>query len=119
MEEGGEALASRVCIVLVTVPDPEVGRDLARKVVEESLAACGNVIPGLVSVYRWKGAIQEDSEALVVFKSTSYALPELERRVTELHPYEVPEFLALPVTHGHLPYLRWVLGEVDETDRSS
>jgi periplasmic divalent cation tolerance protein len=118
MEEGRGTLASRVRIVLVTVPDVEVGKVLARNVVEEGLAACGNVIPGLVSVYRWKGALQEDPEALVVFKSTENALPELEKRVVELHPYEVPEFLALPVTHGHLPYLQWVLGEMDETDRS-
>jgi periplasmic divalent cation tolerance protein len=118
MEDGGGAVAAGVRIVLVTVPDAEVGKDLARKVVEEGLAACGNVIPGLVSVFRWKGAVQEDPEALVVLKSTENALPRLEKRVVELHPYEVPEFLALPVTHGHLPYLQWVLGEVDETDRS-
>jgi len=118
MKAGGGPLASRIRVVLVTVPDPAVGKELARTVVEERLAACGNVIPGLVSVYRWKGEIHEDPEALVIFKTTEDALPELERRIVELHPYEVPEFLAIPLTHGHHPYLRWVAGEVGEADRS-
>lgn len=103
-------------VVLVTVPDPETGRSLARRVVEDRLAACGNVIPGLTSVYRWAGEVQEDSEALILFKTTADGLPRLMKRVTELHPYDVPEFLALPVTHGHLPYLEWVKGEVDEPE---
>jgi periplasmic divalent cation tolerance protein len=118
MKAGGGPLAPRIRVVLVTVPDPAVGRELARTVVEERLAACGNVIPGLVSVYRWKGGIHEDPEALVIFKTTEDALPELERRIVELHPYEVPEFLVIPLTHGHHPYLRWVAGEVGEADRS-
>lgn len=118
MEAGGGPLAPRIRVVLVTVPDPAVGKELARTVVEERLAACGNVIPGLVSVYRWKGEIHEDPEALVIFKTTEDALPELERRIVELHSYEVPEFLVIPLTHGHHPYLRWVAGEVGEADRS-
>lgn len=119
MEGDGETAATRIRVVLVTVPHAEAGRELARRVVEERLAACGNVIPGLVSVYRWQGEVQEDPEALVIFKTTEDALPELEKRVVELHPYEVPELLALPLTHGHPPYLRWVLGEVGEIDRSA
>jgi periplasmic divalent cation tolerance protein len=118
MGGAGEVMATGIRIVLVTVPHAEAGRDLARKVVEERLAACGNVIPGLLSVYRWKGEVLEEPEALVVFKTTEDALPELEKRVVELHSYEVPEFLALPSTHGHLPYLRWVAGEVGEADAS-
>ena len=101
-----------VRVVLVTVPDQEAGRTLARTVVEERLAACGNVIPGLVSVYRWAGEIQEDPEALVVFKTTEGALDRLMERVTELHSYDVPEFLALDVPKGHPPYLDWLIGEV-------
>ena len=86
--------------------------------VEDRLAACGNVIPGVASVYRWAGEVQEDSEALVLFKTTEEMLPELEKRVMELHSYEVPEFISLPVTHGHVPYLRWVVGEVTGNDSS-
>ena len=118
MEDEEGLLAPGVRVVLVTVPDPAVGKELARTVVEERLAACGNVIPGLVSVYLWEGAIHEDPEALVIFKTTEDALPELERRVVELHPYDVPEFLALPLTYGNHPYLRWVAGEVGEADKS-
>jgi periplasmic divalent cation tolerance protein len=81
--------------------------------VEERLAACGNVIPGLTSVYRWAGEIQEDSEALVLFKTTQGVLEKLKNRVMELHSYEVPEFISLSVAEGHEPYLRWMEGEVD------
>jgi periplasmic divalent cation tolerance protein len=109
---------SEVRVVLVTVPDAETGLELARRVVEEKLAACGNVIPGVRSVYLWAGEVQEDPEALVVFKTTESALRELEERVVELHGYDVPEFLTLPVTHGHAPYLSWVSGAVDGPDHA-
>lgn len=112
MEKEPIDAASQVRVVLVTVPDVDTGCALARRVVQEHLAACGNVIPGLTSVYLWDGELQEDSEALVLFKTTERALSDLKRRVMELHPYEVPEFLALPVTEGHAPYLRWLIGEL-------
>jgi periplasmic divalent cation tolerance protein len=111
MEEGLVDDASRLRVVLVTVPDADAGCVLARRVVGEHLAACGNVIPGLTSVYRWDGKVQEEPEALVLFKTTEGSLAELEKRIMELHPYDVPEFLALPVTEGHGPYLRWVVRE--------
>ena len=112
-----EEEAPGVCLVLVTVPDGEAGVRLAQAVVNDRLAACGNVIPGLSSVYRWKGEVHRDQESLVIFKTRTSVLDALERRVVELHPYEVPEFLALPVTDGHLPYLEWVRGEVVEPER--
>ncbi len=112
MEKGPVDAASHVRVVLVTVPDVDTGCALARRVVRERLAACGNVIPGLTSVYLWDGELQEDSEALVLFKTTERALSDLKRRVLELHPYEVPEFLALPVTEGYAPYVRWLVGEL-------
>jgi len=118
MEKDPIDVTSQVRVVFVTVPDVDKGCAMARRVVGEKLAACGNVIPGLTSVYRWDGELQEDSEALLVFKTTEEALSALERRVMELHPYEVPEFLALPVTEGHAPYLRWVVGEVMEPGMS-
>ena len=116
MDDGPSSPPRPVGVVLVTVPDPETGRILARQMVEDRLAACGNVIPGLTSVYRWAGEVQEDPEALVIFKTTEDLLPALMKRVTELHPYDVPEFLALPVTNGHIPYLQWVAGEVDQPE---
>ena len=117
MAPGTSDMASQVRVVLVTVPDADVGYTLARRVVGEQLAACGNVIPGLTSVYRWDGEMQEDSEALVLFKTTDRVLPALKRRVAELHPYEIPEFLAFPVADGNVTYLKWVVGEVSESGR--
>ena len=116
MEASDRGVSDRVRVVLVTVSDAEAAVALAREVVGDRLAACGNVIPGVKSVYRWAGEVQEDAEAVVLFKTTEGALPELEKRVMELHSYDVPEFLALPVIHGHAPYIRWVLGEVAEPD---
>jgi periplasmic divalent cation tolerance protein len=103
-----------VLVVLVTVPDADTGKILARRLVQERLVACGNVIPGLTSVYRWEGEIQEDPEALLVLKTRADAVEVLKRRVEELHPYDVPEFLALPIAHGNATYLRWVSGEVGD-----
>lgn len=95
-------------VVLVTVPELEMGISMARDVVERGLAACGNVVPGLTSLYRWEGRVEEDQEALIIFKTTEDALAELQERVLELHPYQVPEFLAMKVAEGHPPYLDWV-----------
>ena len=114
--EGGHS--DPVSVVLVTVPDPEAGAELARALVEDRLAACGNVVPGLTSVYRWQGEIQQDPETLVILKTTRASLDALKARVLELHPYDVPEFLAIPVIYGHLPYLQWVEGEVRKHEGS-
>ena len=107
---------AEVRVVLVTVPDLDAVIILARRAVEERLAACGNVIPGLTSVYRWDGEVQEDPEALVVFKTRRDAVENLRGRVEELHPYDVPEFVALSISHGSDAYLRWVIGEVDDPE---
>ena len=119
MKREERELASGTFLVLVTVSDEASGSSLARRIVSEGLAACGNVIPGLTSVYRWKGEVQEDPEALVLFKTTKEALPALRDRVLELHAYETPEFLALPIHTGDLRYLQWVRGEVNPERTSS
>lgn len=108
----------KIRVVLVMAPDESTGISLARKMVEGGFAACGNVIPGVTSIYRWEGKVQQDPETLIIFKTTEESLQELKKRVVELHPYEVPEFLALPIEDGHLPYLRWVQGEVEDKGRS-
>ncbi|HUF11932.1 MAG TPA: divalent-cation tolerance protein CutA [Longimicrobiales bacterium] len=100
--------ARDVRIVLVTTPDVESARALARTLVEERLAACGNVVPGIVSVYRWQDAVREDAEALLVLKTSDAQLRTLTDRVTELHPYDVPEVLALGIEQGNQPYLEWL-----------
>jgi periplasmic divalent cation tolerance protein len=108
----------QICVVLVTVPDEDTGRTIAREVVEDRLAACGNLVSGLTSVYRWEGQVREDPESLVIFKTTASRVSALKERVVELHPYGVPEFLALPVVEGHIPYLEWVRGEVEQAERT-
>lgn len=102
-----------VMVVLVTVPDANTGEELARAMVEARLAACANILPGLTSIYRWEGEIRQDSESLIIFKTTEATLPLLKEKVLEFHPYEVPEFLALSVADGHRPYLHWVGAEVE------
>lgn len=98
-------------VVLVTTPSAEKAVELARALVEERLAACGNVVPGLRSVYRWEGKVQEDAEALLVLKTTRPRFEALRERVLALHPYQVPEVIALPVEAGSAAYLAWIAGE--------
>lgn len=97
---------ARVC--LVTAPDAETAERIARALVEERLAACGNVVQELTSVYRWQGVVERAQEVLLLLKTTVDAVPELIRRVSELHPYEVPEVLVLAVDAGLEPYLDWI-----------
>src|SRR5512138_3587317 len=98
-------------VVLVTVPTAEKAAELARAVVEARLAACGNVVPGLRSIYRWQGQVHDDAEVLLVLKTTRARFEALRDRLLALHPYEVPEVLALPVEAGSAAYLAWIAGE--------
>lgn len=108
LEGGGDG----VRLVLVTAPDGEVAARLGRVLVEERLAACVNLVPGLRSIYRWEGEIQDDSEVLLMVKTRADRLDRLTRRVQELHPYDMPEVLALTVEGGSAAYLDWVRSEV-------
>jgi periplasmic divalent cation tolerance protein len=99
-------------VVLVTAPSAEVAATIARTLVEERLAACGNVIPSLRSIYRWEGKVHDDAEALLVLKTERRLVPELKLRLPALHPYEVPELLVLPVEDGLGPYLAWIAATV-------
>lgn len=105
-EPGGE-----VRLVFVTCPDRPVAESIARALVEERLAACGNVIPGLVSIYRWEGAVETDAECLLLLKTRARLLDALSERLHDLHPYDVPELLAVDVERGAPAYLRWVVEE--------
>jgi len=101
-----------VVAVMTTVPDPEAAESIARTVVEERLAACANLLGSVVSLFRWEGRVQREVEVLVVMKTTRQGIDNLRRRIVEIHPYDVPEFIALPVQEGHEPYLQWVRSEV-------
>ena len=102
-----------VRIVFVTSP-PDTATELARRLVEERLAACVNVVPGLRSIYRWKGAVQDDPETLLILKTTSSRFAALRARVLDLHPHDTPEVLALTPTDGLPAYLDWVRAETGE-----
>ena len=95
-------------VALSTVGTAEDAERIARALVERRLAACVNVVPGVVSFYRWKGAVEKDEERLLVIKTRAERLEALREALVELHPYEVPELVALPVEAGHAPYLAWL-----------
>jgi periplasmic divalent cation tolerance protein len=95
-------------VVLVSCPSAEKAAEIARVLVEERLAACATVVPSVRSIYRWEGKVQEEAEALLLAKTEARRFEDLRRRVLALHPYEVPEVLALPVEAGHRPYLDWI-----------
>lgn len=101
---------TRVC--LVTCPDAEVAKTLARQLLAERLVACVNIVPGVTSLYRWEGEVQEDTEVLLIIKTTEARLGLLKERLPQLHPYSVPELLALPVGDGLPAYLNWVAESV-------
>ena len=95
-------------IVLVTCGSIDEARKIGRNVVEKKLAACANIVPGVESIYRWKGKVERAREVLVIIKTTANRLPELEREVKRLHSYDVPEFIVLPIVAGSSKYLAWL-----------
>ena len=101
-------MSEPIHVVLVTAPDAEVGARIARALVEEGLAACANLVPGIRSIYRFEGALHDDAEVLLVLKTRAALSAALAARVRALHPYELPEVVALPVAGGSEPYLDWV-----------
>lgn len=103
---------SQAIVVLVTLPSAQAARQMATTLVEERLAACGNILPGVESIYRWEGEVQRAEEVLLILKTTAEAFALLRERVVELHGYECPEVLRLEVTAGHVPYLEWVAASV-------
>ncbi len=101
-------MADEYVIVLSTLPANGDPPRLARTLIEERLAACVNILTAMISVYRWKEGIEQDSEHQLVMKTTKARVAALWERLRELHPYEVPEFVVLPVVDGNDAYLRWI-----------
>ena len=95
-------------IVLTTCPDEACAERIARVLVEEGLAACVNILPPMRSIYRWKGEIQGATEQLLVIKSTRARFPAIRDRLRSLHPYELPEIIAVPIADGLPEYLAWL-----------
>lgn len=97
-------------VVLITVPSREVGRTIAHSLVEKRLAACVNILPGMISIYTWDEAVQEEEEVLLVVKTRAEIFEEeFIPAVKAMHPYDVPEIIALPIVMGSKPYLDWIL----------
>ena len=103
-------------VVLITAPDERTLAAMAETLVSERLAACVNVIPAARSVYRWEGGVQDQPEAIGIIKTARHAIPDLRRRVKELHPYDVPEFLSLVVDTGDSRYLDWLMSCVPRVE---
>jgi periplasmic divalent cation tolerance protein len=99
--------STEIVVVYVTCPEKDAVR-IAQSIVERSLAACANIVPTVRSIYRWQGKIVDEPESLLIVKTTRARFEALRAGVIEVHPYEVPEVIALPVVAGHAPYLGWV-----------
>lgn len=99
---------TNVRAVLTTAPNTEVGALIARALVEERLAACVNVIPGVRSIYCWKDEVQDDPEVVLIIKTRADRCEALAARIKDLHPYDVPEVLVLPAVGGSADYLAWI-----------
>ena len=93
---------------MVTAPDRALARRLAKAALEAKLAACANIVPAVESHYWWEGKLESSDEVLLLLKTRQALLPKLERAVQEIHPYDTPEFIALPLTAGSRRYLAWL-----------
>jgi periplasmic divalent cation tolerance protein len=103
--------APTAIVVLSTVPDEAKGREIARTLVEERLAACVTVTAAVRSLYRWQGKIADETEFVLIIKTRRALFRRLEARLRQIHPYTVPEIVALPVVAGSAAYLRWIKEE--------
>jgi periplasmic divalent cation tolerance protein len=100
-------------VVLVTCPDRDSAEAVAGHLVAEGLAACVNIVPGISSVYQWQGKIEQDDELLLIIKTHVQRLAALTKAVQAVHPYELPEVVAVPITEGLDGYLNWIDESVD------
>jgi periplasmic divalent cation tolerance protein len=103
-------------LALMTAPDREVAERMVQRLVEEGVVACGTILPGCTSIYRWQGAVERATEVQVLFKTTASGVDRLVRLVPGMHPYDVPELIVLPVEAGYRPYLEWIESTVDRPE---
>lgn len=100
------------CVVLITCPSQQEAEKIARILVEEHLAACVNIIQ-IQSIYRWNNNVCNDPEWQLIIKTDMKKISALESKVIDIHPYELPEVVAIPIIQGYTPYLKWIAQEVD------
>lgn len=98
-------------LVITNCPDEENANAIALALVEEQLAACVNILPRVQSIYRWQGSVESAAEIPLLIKTTATSYPALEARIKALHPYDVPEIIAIPIAQGLPAYLNWVAAE--------
>lgn len=110
----GSGRAVELSLVLTTVPDRDTGEKLVHALLEERLVACGNLLPDLVSLYRWKGELARETEVLVLLKTQPGLVQRAFERIAELHPYEVPELVAFAADQVSSAYSGWVSDETIE-----
>lgn len=108
--------ASPVRLVLSSCPDPQTAATIASALVEERLAACVSTLPGMQSSYRWQGAVERSDEVLLLIKTTAQRQDALIARLQALHPYELPEAIAVEALGGLAPYLHWVAEQTRDDD---
>jgi periplasmic divalent cation tolerance protein len=101
-------MAGEIVLAFCTFPDADTARKVARELVDLRLAACGNVLPQIASIYRWEGKVESAEEALTIFKLPANRYAEFEAKLRSLHPYEVPEIISCKIDSGLPEYLRWV-----------
>ncbi len=107
-------MREEVLLAYSTFADADTARKVARTLVEERLVACANIVPQVESIYRWKSAVETAAEALVIFKTTHGRYQQFEQRLRELHPYEVPEIIAIQPRDGLFSYMNWVVESCGE-----
>ncbi len=95
-------------VIICTVPSKEIGLEIANKLVKDRIAACVNIIPGITSLYEWKNELCIDDELILLIKSRGSLYNKLRIAIEEIHPYEVPEIISLPVRQGNDAYLKWI-----------
>lgn len=103
-----EAMSEHYCLVLCSCPKGDTAIRLAEEIVSRQLAACVNILPGIISVYPWEGKIESDQEQLLLIKTQSDLFAQLEAFIKEHHPYELPEIITAPINHGSTEYLNWI-----------
>jgi len=103
---------NEVLVVLCTFPEVALARQIGTALVEKQLAACVNLIPAVASVYRWQGEVESATEVLAIFKTSAAAWPAFQQALADLHPYDVPEIIALKPTAIAEPYQAWLLAQV-------
>lgn len=108
MEQG---TLEQALLVITNLPDAALANAFARQLVEQKLAACVNILPGVKSIYRWQGAIEEANETCMLIKTTQLAYAPLERAIKAAHPYDLPEIIAVPIAAGWPAYLDWITQE--------